>query len=61
MDAADRLSSRPLRTATRPAHALGRLIRDIRRKTAGQTDLEAVFEWPLLRAKSLRWVRSQTD
>src|SRR6266567_5057544 len=28
---------------------LGRIIRDIRRKIAGKTDLEALFEWPLTR------------
>jgi transposase, IS5 family len=33
---------------------LGRLVRDIRRKIAGQTDLEAVFEWPLVRANQIR-------
>jgi IS5 family transposase len=33
---------------------LGRLIRDIRRKIAGQTELEAVFEWPLVRANQIR-------
>ena len=33
---------------------LGRLIRDIRRKIAGQADLEAVFEWPLTKANQIR-------
>jgi IS5 family transposase len=33
---------------------LGRLIRDIRRKIAGQTELETVFEWPLVRANQIR-------
>jgi transposase, IS5 family len=33
---------------------LGRLVRDIRRKIAGQTELEAVFEWPLVRANQIR-------
>ena len=31
---------------------LGRIIRDIRRKIAGQADIEAGFEWPLARARS---------
>src|SRR3954470_22442117 len=33
---------------------LGRLIRDIRRKVAGNTELEAVFAWPLSRADQIR-------
>jgi IS5 family transposase len=33
---------------------LGRIIRDIRRKIAGQADIEAVFEWPLVRASQIR-------
>jgi transposase, IS5 family len=33
---------------------LGRIIRDIRRKIAGQTELEAAFEWPLARAAQIR-------
>src|ERR1700740_1260746 len=33
---------------------LGRLIRDIRRKIAGQADLETVLEWPLARAEQIR-------
>jgi transposase, IS5 family len=33
---------------------LGRIIRDIRRKIAGQADSEAVFEWPLARASQIR-------
>jgi IS5 family transposase len=33
---------------------LGRIIRDIRRKIAGQADVEAVFEWPLARASQIR-------
>jgi transposase, IS5 family len=33
---------------------LGRLIRDIRRKIAGNADLEAVFTWPLSRADQIR-------
>jgi IS5 family transposase len=33
---------------------LGRLIRDIRRKIAGQANLEAVFEWPLTKANQIR-------
>ena len=33
---------------------LGRIIRDIRRKTAGKPDLEAAFEWPLTRANQIR-------
>ena len=33
---------------------LGRIIRDIRRKIAGQADIEAVFEWPLTRANQIR-------
>jgi IS5 family transposase len=33
---------------------LGRLIRDIRRKTAGREDIEAAFEAPLSRASQIR-------
>jgi transposase, IS5 family len=33
---------------------LGRIIRDIRRKTAGKPDLEAAFEWPLTKASQIR-------
>jgi len=33
---------------------LGRLIRDIRRKIAGQAELEAAFQWPLARAEQIR-------
>ena len=33
---------------------LGLLIRDIRRKIAGQADLETVLEWPLARAEQIR-------
>ena len=33
---------------------LGRLIRDIGRKIAGKTDLEATFAWPLARASQIR-------
>ena len=33
---------------------LGRLIRDIRRKIAGNADLEAAFTWPLSRADQIR-------
>jgi IS5 family transposase len=33
---------------------LGRIIRDIRRRIAGQPDLEAAFEWPLARANQIR-------
>jgi transposase, IS5 family len=33
---------------------LGRLVRDIRRKIAGQEDLEAAFLWPLSRANQIR-------
>jgi transposase, IS5 family len=33
---------------------LGRLIRDIGRKIAGNVDLEAVFTWPLSRANQIR-------
>jgi IS5 family transposase len=33
---------------------LGRIIRDIRRKIAGQVDIEAGFEWPLARANQIR-------
>jgi IS5 family transposase len=33
---------------------LGRIIRDIRRKTAGRPELEAAFEWPLSRANQIR-------
>lgn len=33
---------------------LGRLVRDIRRKIAGQQELEAAFQWPLSRADQIR-------
>jgi len=33
---------------------LGRLVRDIRRKIAGQEELEAAFVWPLSRADQIR-------
>jgi IS5 family transposase len=33
---------------------LGRLIRDIRRKIAGQPELETAFQWPLARAEQIR-------
>jgi IS5 family transposase len=33
---------------------LGRLIRDIGRQIAGQADLEAIFEWPLIKANQIR-------
>jgi IS5 family transposase len=33
---------------------LGRIIRDIGRKIAGHTDLEAIFTWPLTRAAQIR-------
>ena len=33
---------------------LGRIIRDIRRKIAGQADIEAVCDWPLARASQIR-------
>jgi len=33
---------------------LGRLIRDIRRKIAGQPELEAALQWPLARAEQIR-------
>ena len=33
---------------------LGRIIRDIRRKIAGNANLEALFEWPLTRANQIR-------
>ena len=33
---------------------LGRLIRDIGRKIAGHLQLEAVFQWPLTRARQIR-------
>ena len=33
---------------------LGRIIRDIRRKIAGQPALEEAFEWPLVRASQIR-------
>jgi IS5 family transposase len=33
---------------------LGRLVRDIRRKIAGQEKLEAAFQWPLSRANQIR-------
>jgi hypothetical protein len=31
-----------------------RLIRDIGRKTPGQADLKAIFEWPLTKANQIR-------
>src|ERR1700741_5289760 len=39
---------RPLR------RRLGRLIRDIRRKIAGQPELQATLQWPLARAEQIR-------
>src|SRR5579862_1384241 len=33
---------------------LGRLIRDVGRKIAGQPQLEALFQWPLARARQIR-------
>jgi IS5 family transposase len=33
---------------------LGRIIRDIRRKIAGQPALEGAFQWPLARAGQIR-------
>ena len=36
------------------AHGSAALIRDIRRKIAGQAELEAAFQWPLARAAQLR-------
>ena len=33
---------------------LGRIIRDIRRKIADQTEVEVAFEWPLSRAAQIR-------
>lgn len=33
---------------------LGRLIRDIRRKIIGRSDIEAAFQWPLSRAEQIR-------
>jgi transposase, IS5 family len=33
---------------------LGRIIRDIRRKVAGNAGLEAIFEWPLMKANRIR-------
>src|SRR6188472_4553435 len=33
---------------------LGRIIRDIRRKIAGQPELEAALQWPLARAEQIR-------
>jgi hypothetical protein len=33
---------------------LGRIIRDVRRKIAGQAEIEAAFEWPLARANQVR-------
>ena len=32
---------------------LGRIIRDVRRKIAGQAEIEAAFEWPLARANQV--------
>src|SRR6201990_903961 len=34
---------------------LGRIIRDIRRKVAGNAGLEAIFEWPLMKANQIRF------
>jgi IS5 family transposase len=34
---------------------LGRIIRDIRRKIAGDAGLEAIFEWPLMKANRIRF------
>jgi transposase, IS5 family len=34
---------------------LGRIIRDIRRKIAGNAGLEAIFEWPLMKANRIRF------
>ena len=33
---------------------LGRIIRDIRRKITGKPELEAAFEWPLMKATQIR-------
>jgi IS5 family transposase len=44
----------PPSTAAHLRTRLGRLIRDIRRKIAGNADLEAVFAWPLSRADQIR-------
>jgi IS5 family transposase len=33
---------------------LGRIIRDIRRRIAGNAGLEAIFEWPLMKANRIR-------
>src|SRR3974390_1238243 len=33
---------------------LGRIIRDVRRKIAGKPELEAAFEWPLMKATQIR-------
>jgi transposase, IS5 family len=33
---------------------LGRIIRDIRRRLAGNAGLEAIFEWPLMKANRIR-------
>ena len=65
-----RLANRAAMMAGRYAHAkqfkrhrrqlrflrarLGRLIRDIGRKIVGQPQLEAVFQWPLARARQIR-------
>ena len=65
-----RLANRAAMMAGRYAHAkqfkrhhrqlrflrarLGRLIRDIGRKIVGQPQLEAVFQWPLTRARQIR-------
>jgi IS5 family transposase len=65
-----RLANRAAMMAGRYAHAkqfkrhrrqlrflrarLGRLIRDVGRKIVGQPQLEAVFQWPLTRARQIR-------
>jgi IS5 family transposase len=65
-----RIAKRAAMMASRYAHAkqfkrhhrelrilrirLGRLVRDIKRKIAGQDQLEAVFLWPLSRADQIR-------
>src|SRR5262249_27105128 len=47
-------STRPRRQLRILRTRLGRLIRDIRRKIAGNAELEAVFAWPLSRADQIR-------
>jgi len=56
-----RLAKRAAMMAGRYAHAmrflrarLGRLIRDIGRKIASQPQLQALFRWPLTRARQIR-------